>query len=96
MQGIQSDIASRRTTHKFRENIKEIANIIRGVCRTRVDEDMHFGTLVYRGDGGLRHESWKRLLASRAFKNARRYDIGIRVGGLGVGGLTMHHLSDND
>ena len=96
LQNIQGDIAARRTTPQFRENLKEIANLIRVACRTRTNEDMHFGRVVYRGDGGLRDEYWKTLLSTREFKNSRQYDIGVRVSGFGVGALSIHQLKSNN
>ena len=92
-QSANTDIASRRTTPQLRENLKEIANLIRGVCHAREDANIEFGSIVYRGDGGLRDERWKHLLASPDFQNARRYNIGLRVGGLGFGGMSIHRLA---
>ncbi len=93
---IAETLRTRRTTPQMRENLREIINIIRGVCRERVNTDLSFGAIAFRGDGQLRDPSWKSLLESQAFKQGRTYDIGLKVEGLGQGALSIYLLPQNE
>lgn len=85
-------LRTKRTTPQMRENLREIVNIVRGVCQLHINEDIEFDSIAFRGDGVLRNEAWQILLNSASFKEARGHFMDIQLSRLGGGCLSIYIL----
>ena len=87
-----AEVRRGRAAPAMQEDLKEFANILRGVCADVVHRELTVGAMAFRADRSLVSEPWQMILGSGSFKEATRLNIGLSINSFGEGGLSIYQL----